>query len=546
MGVKRVMHILMSSLYSTIKQFSQIVIYGAGNYANLIYSELKKVGLKEMISSFVVTNLDERDEVDGIPVKSVGDISVVHVENCAVLIAVSEKYESEIIRILQNMHFAQIVKLTDYILQNSELIEMFRKQTDEQFIESIVNEYAWSNIDTIQKLEIRKEEMKNFIVSKNIKDGEENTIVYISGHLNARSKKIIGALIKRKYKLIVIEYGVRNELIRSEIMLYNINFITCKDIIEVFWRAVQYTPLIYYYEPIWADSSGSEIMIKHKNVFGKIVFAPYDILNGGYVKISGEKKLMERYCLENADGVVWRWFSKDFLEEKKGFSYKGKSVQFLDYCGGYRIDKYSRSDKILKICFVVWGISIFLERDILKNDGQYIEHARIDTILDKIGNRNDCIFHVYIGQCDSSDRKKLELLESQYFNFKAFYEIEHNDLITRISEYDYGCLLSTEGKEIPEMVSIDGVYYGSTFQYGVLNKYFDYLDAGIPIIATGHKKFCDYFERLGVLVKMNVSTLDVDYLKEKEKFYRKNVEQVRKTLLIDNQISRLIEFFENL
>lgn len=540
------MHILLNNLYNEIRQFSQIVIYGAGNYAHLIYSELKKAGLKEMISFFVVTNQDKREYLDGIPVKSVSEISAAWKENCAVLLAVSEVYENEISRILQEFHFVRIIKLTDYMLQDHEFIDRLRQQTDEQFIESIIQEYVWNHIDSIQQLDVKMENVRNCIVQKDKKNIEKNTIVYISGYLNARSAKIIGALVRKKYKLIVLEYGFYNELIRSEIMSYNIQFIPCRDLIEVFLMALQYKPFVYYYEPVWSDSSGPEIMIRHKNMFGRIVFAAYDVLNDGYVKVTDKQKLMERYCLENADGIVWRWFSKDFLEEKKGFVYKGKSIQFLDYCGGYQIDQSEKSEKILKICFVVWGIHIFLDKTVLKNDGRYIEHARMDTILARIGNRKDCLFHVFVGQYDSSDQEKLTLLEQQYSNFKVFYEIKHNNLVEQLAKYDYGCLLSTDGEEIPEMESIDNIYLGSAFQNGVMNKYFDYLDAGIPIIATGHKKYCDYFEQLGVLVKMNVSNLDIDYLKEKVMFYRKNVERVREDLFIDNQIDRLIEFFEAL
>lgn len=93
-------------------------------------------------------------------------------------------------------------------------------------------------------------------------------------------------------------------------------------------------------------------MIRHKKLFGKIVFAAYDLMNDGYVQVSEKDNLKERYCLENADGIVWRWFSKEYLEEKKGFVYKGKSIQLLDYCKGFNIDGKRRPDDKLKLCFV--------------------------------------------------------------------------------------------------------------------------------------------------------------------------------------------------
>lgn len=542
------MHIMMNGLYDVISRFPQIIVYGAGNYADIIYPMLKKAGLKDKIYALAVTSLNvgDKEDLDGIPVQPISEISQYRTKDCVVLTAVSKAYEDEIVQILQNLHFDYVIKMTDYIKQEEELIEIFRKQTDVQFAESLAELYAWEMINSIQDMGGERERISSLALQKKAENTDRNTIVFVSGYLNPRSEKIIRALVRKKYKVIVLEYGLCNVLVRSEIMSHQVSFIHCRDVLEVFGRAVQYNPLLYYCEPVWSDSSGPEIMIKHKSLFGKIVFAAYDVLNDGYVQVPDEKKRIERYCMENADGVVWRWFSKEYLEEKKGFAYKGKSIQFLDYCGGYDVSQYGSSDDRLKICLVLGEIHIFLDKERLKNDGIYVEHARIDTILDKIGNRTDCIFHIFAGRCSNGDRDKLNQLEKQYQNFKVFYGVEHRDLIERITEYDYGCLLSTGGKAIPETESVDNEYYGSTFQNGVLNKYFDYLDAGIPVIATAHKKFCDYLDQFGVLVKMDITTLDIEYLKRNKIAYKENVRAAKTELLMDNQIQRLIDFFESL
>jgi len=546
-GGEETVHIMMNSLYDIISYFSQIIVYGVGNYAEIIYPMLKKSGLKDKVYAFAVTsvNAGDREDLDGIPVRLISEIPQYKTKDCAVLTAVSKVYEDEIVQLLQKLKFDYVIKLTDYIKQDEELIQIFRKQTDVQFAKSLADIYAWEMISSIQELNGEREKISSFALQKK-ENADRNTIVFISGRLNPRSKKIIGALVRKKYNVIVLEYGFCNVLIRSEIMLYQVSFMHCKDVLEVFVRAMQYNPLVYYCEPIWGDSSGPEIMIRHKSLFGKIVFAAYDVLNDGYVQVPDEKKRIERYCMENADGVVWRWFSKEYLEEKKGFAYKGKSIQFLDYCGGYDVSQYDSPDDRLKICFVLGEIHIFLDKERLKNDGIYVEHARIDTILDKIGNRNDCIFHIFAGCCSNSDRDRLNQLEKQYQNFKVFYGMKHRDLIERISEYDYGCLFSTGGQAIPEMESVDNEYYGSTFQNGVLNKYFDYLDAGIPVIATAHKKFCDYLEQFGVLVRMDITTLDIEFLKRNKVAYKENVRRAKPGLLMDNQIPRLIDFFKGL
>lgn len=541
------MHIFKNNLYKELSRFSKILIYGAGCYANIAYAFLKRAGMKEGIDSFVVTELKGHRDIDGIPVRCVDEIAFWDDEQVVVLIAVSHVFEEEIVRILLNRQCLCMLKFADYILQDDDFNEMLRRQSNEQFMESIIEEFVWDNhLNSSDELDKRREEIEKYISQRNRSEADRDTIVFISGDMKPRSTKIIGALVKKKYNVIVLEYEYFNELVIREIEGYNITFSHCENMIDVMRKAIQYNPLVYYYEPAWGDCIGSEIMLRHKELFGKIVFAPYDILNDGYVQISDKSKLMEKYCLENADGVVWRWFSKEFLEKEKGFIYEGKSIQFLDYCKGFELNEEVKTDDILKICFVQGGIYELLDGQLLENDGVYKEWARIDTILNKIGNVDGCIFHMFIAQCNASDREKLKKLESEYFNFKVFYEVKYDKLISIISEYDYGCFFTTSGKDIPEMESFNNINYGSTYINSEANRFYDYLDANIPIIATRPKKQCDYLNKLGVLVKMDISNIDLDYLRENKELYKKNVEKAKPELLIDNQIARLLDFFEDL
>lgn len=540
------MHVLRGKLYREINNFSKLLIYGAGDYANKVYTLLKSAGLQKKICSFVVTELNVQRDIDGIPIIGIEELEAFHEDKCAVLIAVSSKYEDEIDHILQEVTDIHILRLSDYIMQDNDLIDMLRNQNDKQFIESIIEEYVWDNICAISEFDNKSKETESRLKQRDTEETDKKTIVFVMGYLTPRSEKIIGALVRKNFSIVVLEYGFDNKLIKNEIMSHGVVFFYCKDILEVFYRAMQYKPLVYYCEPVWGDCSGPEIMIRHRNLFGKIVFTTYDVLNDGYVQISEGQKLMERYCLENADGIVWRWFSKHFLEETRGFVYRGKSIHFLDYCGRDKIDEYNNCDDTLKICYVQGGIYEVLDKTLLPNEGIYVEPARIDTILNKLGNISDCVFHIYIGECNDSDRKKIEELEEQYFNFKAFYGTPHSELIQKILKYDYGCYLLTGGKDIPMLESIDNLYFGSTHFNAVANRLFDYLDANIPIITTRPKRQCEYLEKLGVVVKMDVSNIDIDYLKKNRKYYKNNVIKAKKELLIDNHIQRLIDFLNDL
>ena len=112
--------------------------------------------------------------------------------------------------------------------------------------------------------------------------------------------------------------------------------------------------------------------------------------------------------------------------------------------------------------------------------------------------------------------------------------------------YDYGCFLFDGEIDIPCSVTVDNKYYGSQYINAVSNRYFDYIDAGIPLIGTRPLKLCNFFNEYGIIVNMDLPNIDIDYLNENKRRYKTNVERVRNKFFVDNQIYRLIDFFEQL
>lgn len=536
------MYILTNDLYQQLNKYHQILVYGAGNYAKFAYLFLKKVGFRDKIGAFIVTDLAENGDIDGIRLKSVNEIVDFDAKKCVVLIAVSNKYSETIVCTLKKFNFTQMIKLEDYILTEGTL----REVSDKKFLDCVIGQCILNRADITIDYNQEEKKIREQILQRKQKRIDKNTIVFISSYLLPRTVKIINALINREYKIIILEYGHYNMLAKEELLSYNLEFFQCQDICEVFYKALQYTPLVYYYDPMWGDRVCPEIMIRHKKVFGKVVIALYDVLNDGYVRVTEDQKLAERYSLENADGIVWRWFSKEFLEKKKGFIFKGKSIQFLDYCTGYKIQNSESLRDELRICLILGNTYGLLDETIYANDGRYVEYARIDTIAKMLGERNDCVFHVFMGESSEEDRNRFAILERMYSNFKVFYGTKHHRMIQKISEYDYGCFLYTGGVDIPEFETADNLFYGSTHNNAMSNKYFDYLDAGLPIIATRPKKLCGYLDQFGVIVKMDLSNINIDYLKDNKGVYKKKVECAREELLIDKQIQRMITFLEGL
>lgn len=536
------MHILMDKLYQSLRKYSGILIYGAGIYAKMVYPLLKEAGLGSRIRGFIVTEkLNAMDFIDGIQIIAIDELNVSSLNDTVILIAVSEKYCQEIFDKLGYIQFFQVLLLIDFILSDNDLREM----SDDCLLGYIKEYSTWKRQILIQK---NGRDSEGECKKRETLDIDGKMIVFITGSIQPRTVKIIRALIRKGYKVTVLDYSdpnIKNDVAKSELLECNIVFFQCSIIMDLFYMAMKYKPLVYYFEPRWGDCSWGDIMIRHKELFGKIVISLYDILNDSYVQATDFQKKTERYCLENANGIVWRYFSKGYLEKEEGFIYRGKSIHFLDYCGGYHIAPYNNQSKSLKLCFVCGALDLILDEN-TKNSGKYVEEAKLINILEAIRKQEDCIFHIFSGRGSEKDIEVCNLFEEQYPWFKVFYGTKHNELIQKISEYDYGCFLYTDGEEIPDKMTVNGKYYGSAYINSISNRFFDYIDAGLPVIATRPVKLCEYFEKLGIIVKMNISNLDVNYLKAKKTVYRENVKKAQKELLVDNQISRLIDFFHEL
>jgi len=411
------MYILVKKFYKDLIKIPNIYIYGAGDYANKVYLLMKEFGIDKNIKSFIVTKCDVGYlNRDGIKIESFDEIKNLDTEMITILIAVSDKYIDEIKKKMQQIKLNKLLLITDYIISEDKAIERLREASDKELYKYISEWYISKNIYLLEKTFEQKDidiqlRIECLVEKKKEQKQEKDTIVFIIGDLKPRVVKIIISLIKRGFKIIVLGYGGMNAFLTKKELLENeVEFFECFDIEEMFYYALKYNPIVYYFVPVWGDCRWAEAIIKHKSLFGKIVISLYDILNDGVdSKASKFSKRVERYCIENADGIVWRSFSKEFLEEKKGFKYTGKSIQFLDYCNEYDVEEKEKKDSELKLCFVTGVLTGFCGKS-NRNSG-YIQEATMEDILEIIGNRKDCVFHVYSGNhFNEKDKEVCDLL----------------------------------------------------------------------------------------------------------------------------------------
>lgn len=531
-----------------IKPYDKVAIYGAGNYARLAYSLFCRLGYKDKIVNFIVSEASQDDVLEDKQIIPVDEFECQE-DNCLIFVAVSEAYEGEIRNVLDNRNFPHTAYMSNYIRPDEDGYKdrLFKGISFEAYCELITDWYIYEHLEQIGNFEklvaqIYEAGMRNMKLA-----GDKNLITMIVGIITIRTAKIARALAKKGYEIEVLQLHPGDPYAgESELSFDKIHLKKCHCVEEVLYEALQRKPLVFYIESPWMRASVAEIMLRHKEKFGKIVFTAYDICHGTYIGMPELVYSSERYALENADGIVWRYYSQDFIQKLFGICYSGKMIHFADFCGDYDVEPAEKNDSVVRICSIPTHVSSGLNN--LAVSG-YMHESTLDEILQKIGNREDCCYHVFYWNVAEPQKKQLQELEAKYNNFKAFYHVEHSKLIKVLSQYDYGCSLWT-GDRMPAwpapMTEEPIAYTEGSIRYGMSNKHFDLLSAGLPIITTAPQIQADELAQRGVLIKMDLESFDLQYLKEHREALKEKVRNIREEFLIDNQIQRLIDFFNEL
>lgn len=538
------MYIQTNALMRELGRYEDILIWGAGDGGKYIYTRICNVGMKEKVKNFVVSKKNSDMYIDDIPVIMADELGQVG-NKCAILIAVFElRYIREIKAEIDKIGVHNVINLLDYSINIGDERRFLREETFSGMIDHMTDWYLYSHrMEELDYGQVR-DYLSGFASHRNCID--RNKIVFIIGLAYVRTPKIAIALKKRGYDIKVLQiynsnqYAGQNELVENQIDLD-----ICNDVAELLYKALNEKPLVYYIDPPWMDSSLAMFMIYNKEKFGKIIFGENDIQKIAMLpEVSEHYCTTEQYALENADGVVWRYDAKDYLTQQYGYHYKGKSIQFYDYCNDYARHIEVAEDIRLKFCTLPTHLGELVNTPMI--DKKYTHSADISELVNFIGNREDCLLDVYAWSYSEEDRLICKEIEEAYFNIKFYFKIPHSELIERMQGYDYGLALFKESC-IPQYFDscVSNFITEPTSVCGASNKYFDYVAAGLPVVTHLSKKQTAYMEQFGVVVKMDVDSFDMEYLKENKERYKRQVKEALPHLLIDYQIQRLIEFVEN-
>ena len=547
-------------IYQEISNYDHIYIYGMGIYSEIVVPKLLyDLGLRTKTAGYVLSDDQPQNESskDGIPIYSIGNLHIDASESIF-LIAARPNYARGIEENLKNCNYNNYIFLSHYERNDDNIYFRFRKTNFDQYCKYISEWYEYKYSERIggdylegrQKIYNEVQELfKRKIKKSDIRNN--NQIVFVVALITPRINKIIKALINKGYEIIVLDI---NQLFYPTYSRYeekNIRVIYCECIEEVLFEAVNLNPLLFYVRPAWLDASVATIMLMQRDSYGKIVIDIHDIAKGCY-NLPEQQWLyeIEKDALESADGVVWRYDAENFLKEKYGYQYRGKSIQFWDYCYDEFIFNESESNAVLKVCCIDSSLEClnpYNEEELSKKG--IVRSANIYDILDKIGNRDDCELNLYVSIAPEKYLRELKKLKEEYVNFNFFVGYSPKELIQSISMCDYGCVFYHSGRIRTDTECIEKgyFYFPGAYEVAATNKHFDFLNAGLPIVTSydGMRQI-DYLKKYNVIVDMTLENLDMEYLMENKNLYRKNVKAARKYLAISAQIDRLIDFLNSI
>ena len=550
---------LITDFYPTVNKYNKLYVYGAGTVGKYIYKLLHVLKLEQNIQSFITTNINAHGFLFDIPIKSVYSISFKN-DNALMIVAVSRQHNKEINSVLSMLDINNACYISEYIVEEDESVwdRLFKSGEEKLFYylsNWLITEHFLNGKEDIERISCiafealidEKEQELNvkFKSSDHISNqrNDHNTqydLVFIVGNMSARTVRIIKELsLSKKIKIIQLwigEYAGDKEVEKLGIDLVKINSSE-----GVLIEANKTETSLFYVDAPNGNSIIPAIMCKYKSSFGKILFTAYDICLGTYVGMPCYIYESERYALENADGIIWRYYSKDFISKTFNISYFGKSLYFPDYCDDYGEYRLCDDGKIRFVC-------VFSHATMLLDgtDG----HTSLGRILEKFVRRNDVIIDIYIWLINETERNRMDEYKKKYSRFNYYSGVPHDILMDRLKDYDYAFYLYDD-PSVPRYplskvgTQPEGVYYTeAAFKYNMSNTFFEYLSVGLPLISTRMSYQCEEFVKDGVCIPLTLDTIDVDELKERREYYKTIVAKVKRKYLIKNNINRFINFID--
>lgn len=491
-----------------------VVLYGAGEYAK----RLSKVLIQTRIKiDYVVVTGDNLFTLNGINCFRFSDkCSEIKKSDIYIIIAVSEKYKDEIQKLLQQKGIKKYLIASDYEIDENIFFESSSKLNDADWQEKIER-----YVDICLNAPVIKE--------------ENNKIALVVGDYSPRVSKIYHALKNRNQKVtLFITPKTCLRTICEECLADDLIEVPCYELLHYYllksnFLAIHLLTYIYH-------SELDKTIIEHKKLYGKIIYDEYDIFNYYYIPQLFDFKYekAEMYCMKNTDAICSRGFEDNHLTKLDSNICK-KWLHFEDYCDQFADTFFNSEETPLALCYV-GGVVVDSDYEKPPVFGHILEFA-------ELCEKNKVFFHVFPSIYNDKKYGIYEEFQKTHSYFFFHRTLSQNELANVISKFDYGiCMASSDYKEH----NACGYNYGEKTVYAGTNKFFSYLEAGLPIISPIPEKMTENLSNDGICLRWSIDEYDFDYLKKYKNIMKERVIRIRSKYQIDNNIDRLICFYDEL
>jgi hypothetical protein len=242
----------------------------------------------------------------------------------------------------------------------------------------------------------------------------------------------------------------------------------------------------------------------------------------------------EKYCLENADGLVSH--SLEFEEGLRRYGIKNKPQNvFFPLCCDDDVAENKKGNFDPESIHVVYVGEVA---------GSFRDSKQFATIqfhyLIEQFSKQKIHLHLYAAPGTlSDDIDEYKNIEKQNPYLHMHPTVHQSKLASELSQYDFGL--------IPFFFK-DTIHSWEKFKYSTSLKLFNYAEAGIPIISTKDIVFQSWIvERYGMGITINKS--DIPNLKSiiaktDYNLLLKNIEKNRPEISLSRHLPRLLEFYK--
>lgn len=127
------MDLLSYWLYDVLHNFNEIILYGAGYFATILYPELCQSGLKNKIAYVAVSKTDGTEKFKEFQIIQIDQIQC-DKESVAVLVAVMQPYQDEVVEKVKSIGYKNIILGTDYLRMPENILRIYQGMNETEFL----------------------------------------------------------------------------------------------------------------------------------------------------------------------------------------------------------------------------------------------------------------------------------------------------------------------------------------------------------------------------------------------------------------------------